>query len=145
MRNAGEPVDVEASLTLKWQNSRLLRHLYLANAAVLITHEIDSAYWQEWKLFGMPGGVQLFLILNLLLVVLVLHGFQGLLLQRPHGRTISWLLAAGGLFAVVFHGSYLLLGDPGFRLPVSLGLLMATGVLSLSQCLVLWKTRDRDV
>lgn len=25
--------------------------LYLANATVLITHEIDSAYWHEWELF----------------------------------------------------------------------------------------------
>jgi len=26
--------------------------LYLLNGAILLTHEIDSAYWQEWQLFG---------------------------------------------------------------------------------------------
>jgi len=25
--------------------------LYLANTALLIAHEIDSAYWKEWELF----------------------------------------------------------------------------------------------
>lgn len=34
--------------------------LYLLNAALLITHEIDSAYWHELEPFGIRGGIQLF-------------------------------------------------------------------------------------
>ena len=30
---------------------QLLLWLYLADAVLLITHEIDSAYWKEWNLF----------------------------------------------------------------------------------------------
>lgn len=30
----------------------LLFWIYLVNAVLLINHEIDSAYWQEWKLFS---------------------------------------------------------------------------------------------
>jgi len=30
---------------MMWQG---LLWLYLANAVLLITHEIDSAYWKEW-------------------------------------------------------------------------------------------------
>jgi hypothetical protein len=30
----------------------LLFWIYLINAVILINHEIDSAYWQEWKLFN---------------------------------------------------------------------------------------------
>jgi uncharacterized membrane protein len=42
-----------------------LQTLFLLNAAMLITHEIDSAYWKWRELFGLPGGLQLFLVLNL--------------------------------------------------------------------------------
>ena len=52
--------------------------LYLLGATVLITHEIDSAYWHEWKLFGIPGGIQAFVDLNLVLVILILYGHQAL-------------------------------------------------------------------
>ena len=47
----------------------LLLWLYLLNAAVLITHEIDSAYWHEWDLFGIPGGIQFFLVLKRSMVI----------------------------------------------------------------------------
>jgi len=60
----------------------IIMWLYLLNAAVLITHEIDSAYWHEWELFAMPGGIQLFLVLNLILVVFVLYGHQALVQGR---------------------------------------------------------------
>ena len=73
----------------------IIMWLYLLNAAVLITHEIDSAYWHEWELFGMPGGIQLFLVLNLLLVMLVLYGYQTLVQGRASGLVFSWLLVAG--------------------------------------------------
>lgn len=39
------------------RSTPLLQWLYLLNAAALITHEIDSAYWREWELFG----IQVFL------------------------------------------------------------------------------------
>lgn len=113
--------------------------LYLMNAAVLITHEIDSAYWQEWELFGIPGGIQLFLVLNLLLVGLVLYGFQALVQGRSVGLVFSWLLVAGGLFAVTIHSYFLLQGNEAFHLPVSFGLLTATFILSLAQAVALLK------
>ncbi len=115
--------------------------LYLMNAAVLITHEIDSAYWNEWELFGIPGGIQLFLILNLLLVILVLYGHQALIQGRAIGLVFSWLLVAGGLFAVTIHSYYLLQASEAFRLPVSLGLLTATFFLSLAQAVALLTLR----
>ena len=38
--------------------------LYLTNAVLLINHEIDSAYWKEWELFRLPGGIAGFLLLH---------------------------------------------------------------------------------
>lgn len=111
--------------------------LYLLNASALITHEIDSAYWHEWELFGMPGGIQLFLVLNLLLVTLVLYGHQALIQGRLSGFVFSWLLVAGGLAAVIIHSYFLLQGSEAFRLPFSLGLLIAIFFLSLAQAIAL--------
>jgi hypothetical protein len=117
--------------------------LYVLNAAVLITHEIDSAYWREWELFGIPGGIQGFLFLNFLLVIVVLYGFQALAMGRSSGIIFSWLLVAGGFFAVVIHTYFFLKGSEAFRLPASLVLLLATLVLSLAQALALLRARRR--
>jgi hypothetical protein len=118
---------------LNRHSRQTLLWLYVLNASILITHEIDSAYQEEWILFGLPGGVQWFLFLNLVLVIAVLYGLVALAQQRTAGIVLSWTLVAGGLFAVVIHGYFILSGDPSFRLPASLFLLGATLVLSVLQ------------
>ena len=119
----------------------VLLWLYLLNAAVLITHEIDSAFEKEWELFGLPGGVQLFLVLNFGLVVLILYGLYALARRRTSGRVLSWLLVAGGLFAVAAHSYFLARGNQSFRSPISLALLAATLVLSVAQAIVMRRQR----
>jgi hypothetical protein len=118
--------------------------LYLLNAAVLLTHQIDAAFWHEWELFHIPGGSQLNLLLNLPLIVLVLFGLVALAQGRPAARFLYGLLAATGLFTAGIHSYFLLHGDTGFRLPVSLGLLAATLLLSLAQ-IAAWPRAPRHV
>jgi hypothetical protein len=120
----------------------ILSWLYLMNATILITHQIDAAYWHEWDLFGMPGGIQLNLLLNIPLVMLVLFGQQRLTQGRTAGFVFSWVLVAGGMMAVSIHSYFFLLGDDAFRLPVSLGLLSATFLISLAQAIALFTLRD---
>lgn len=122
---------------------RIHEWLYLINATVLLTHQIDAAYWHEWNLFQLPGGVQLFLILNLPIVFLVLIGLQSLVLGRRSGIVISWLLVSSGLFAFGIHSFFLLQGDDAFKLPVSVGLLAATLVLSVAQAVTLFKLEKK--
>ncbi len=114
-----------------------LRRLYLVNATLLVAHEVDSAYWREWTLFHIPGGIQAFVVLNLVLIGVVLYGLQAVTLERASGIAFSWLVAAGGLFAVVVHSWFLVQGNPAFREPVSLVLLALVLVLSLSQAATL--------
>jgi hypothetical protein len=59
-------------------DTRAHRHLYLANATVLLSHQVDAAYWREWTLFHLPGGIQLFVLLNVPIVVAVLVGLERL-------------------------------------------------------------------
>lgn len=127
------------------RTKELAANLYLANAVVLITHEIDSAYWREWELFNLPGGIQLFLMLHIVLIGLVLYGYRLVILWGHAARLCSYLLASSGMLAVLIHGVFLLIGTPQFRSPTSLMLLAATLVLSLAQMVVARSLKSPDL
>lgn len=114
----------------------LLFWLYFINAILLITHEIDSAYWQEWNLFGLPGGLTLFLLLHLPLLFVVLLGLVLVYGQTPAGLVFSLILAGGGVFAFSIHTYYLKKGRKEFDLPVSKFILAAVLLASLGQLAV---------
>ena len=109
--------------------------LYLLNCALLFTHEIDSAFWKEWDLFGIPGGIQMFLFLNFLLLLVALFGFRQVLLGARGGQWFALLLGAAGIFAFSIHSYFILAGRPEFTLPASLVLLGLTLIVSLAQLL----------
>ena len=87
-------------------------NLYLLNFALLFTHEIDSAYWKEWELFRIPGGIQVFLVLN------------------------SLFLAASGVFAFFIHSYFILNGRCEFTMSASMVLLVLILIVSLEQGLI---------
>jgi hypothetical protein len=122
------------------RSNSLNANLYLSNAVVLITHEIDYAYWHEWELFRIPGGIQLFLILHIFLIGGVLWGYRSVVLWTLGARTFCYLLASLGLFAALIHGIFLATGAPQFRAPISVALLFATLVLSICQIIVVKRT-----
>ena len=80
--------------------------IYLINATLLITHEIDSAYWREWEMFRLPGGVNAFLVIHLPLVLIVLLGLvlvvkgKDLFTAKEKGPSLSVLV----LFLSMFSG-----------------------------------------
>jgi uncharacterized membrane protein len=125
------------------RTKELAANLYLANAVVLITHEIDSAYWHEWELFNLPGGIQLFLILHIGLVGLVLYGYRLVILWGRAAKLCSYVLASSGILAVLIHGIFLLMGAPQFRSHISLILLAATLFLALAQIVVVSTSNPR--
>lgn len=106
---------------------------YLVNATLLIVHEIDSAYWKEWELFRLPGGIGFFLLLHVPLVGLILWGLAELMLQSTAGLIMSLVLVAGGLFAFCAHMIFIKLGREQFKTPASIILLVATLLASLTQ------------
>ena len=107
--------------------------LYLANASVLLTHQIDAAYWHEWELFGLPGGAPFFVLTNVPTVFVVVWGAYALALGRTAGIVMSWALVASGLIAFGLHGFFLMRGNAAFDAPVSLALIGATLVISVAQ------------
>ena len=107
--------------------------LYLLNATILIDHEIDSAYWKEWKLFHLPGGEAGFLLLHIPLLMPVLYGL--VLADRGMfaGLILSLVVSVSGLLAFSIHTFFLHRGHPEFKTPVSLGLLWMILLVSLAQ------------
>jgi hypothetical protein len=110
--------------------------LYLANAILLINHEIDSAYWQEWRLFRLPGGIAGFLLLHFPLLFLILYGLVLVDRQTIAGLIISLLLGLGGIFAFSIHAFFLRRGRKEFDAPLSKLLLVATLLAAIVQVIV---------
>jgi hypothetical protein len=112
---------------------KLLLGLYLVNSVLLINHEIDSAYWKEWKLFRLPGGSTGFLLLHFPLLFLIL---LGLILVYRHswwGLIFSFALCFGGLFVFTVHTYFLGKGRAEFNKPISKFILVAILLVSLVQ------------
>ncbi len=111
----------------------MLKRLYWTNAALLATHEVDSAYWNEWRVFHLPFGAEGFLALHVALFALVLWGYELLLGGRRGGLWASLVLATAGVLALTVHGVLLLSGGTEFRVPLSILLLVAAGAVSAVQ------------
>jgi hypothetical protein len=110
--------------------------LYLVNATLLTVHEIDSAYWQEWKLFRLPGGASGFLLLHVPMVFVLFYGVVWIVRQSYAGIVLSLILAFCGIFAFSIHMFFIRTGHPEFRAPVSVAILVATLLVSLAQLTV---------
>jgi hypothetical protein len=111
----------------------LLFWLYLINVVWLVLHEMDSAYWKEWDLFHLPGGVGGFLALHFPLYVLALYGLVEVSRGSATGLILSLLVGAGGVGAFGIHTYFLRAGHPEFSTPVSKLILWAWLVMSLVQ------------
>jgi hypothetical protein len=106
---------------------------YLLNSVLLIVHEVDSAYWKEWELFKLPGGLDGFLLLHIPLIGVILFGLLEVAAGTVLGLYIYLVVDFGGFFAFGVHTYFLRKGDERFKAPVSRGLLYAILVVSLIQ------------
>ena len=114
----------------------ILFWIYLINATLLITHEIDSAYWEEWKLFGIPGGITTFLLLHLPILFFVLYGLI-LIYENTFARLIfSFILAISGIFAFSIHTYFMRRGHDEFKTTISRLILFSTLIFSILQLVI---------
>jgi len=111
--------------------------LYLLNLALLATHEIDSVFWHEWNLFNLPGGIDLFLVFNLVLILLFLFGFEKVVKWEKGASLFSYILAFSGIFAFVIHTYFILNGHPEFTSVISFAILLLTFITSIVQLIFL--------
>lgn len=116
----------------------LLFWIYMINATILINHEIDSAYWQEWKLINPndKNGINGFLILHFPMIIAILLGLVFIYDNKFVGLIFSFIVAAGGLFAFFFHFYHLRKGKPEFNTTLSKALIVSTFVISIIQIIL---------
>jgi hypothetical protein len=114
----------------------LLFWLYISNAVLLIDHEIDSAYWREWELFKLPGGITGFLLLHIPLLFFILAGLVLVTKNLFSGLVFSFILCLGGIFAFVIHTYFLHKGRTEFNKPFSKIILWLILLVSLIQLAV---------
>jgi len=114
----------------------LLLWLYLANSVLLINHKIDSAYWKEWELFKLPGGITGFLLIHFPLLLIILGGLILVSRHSPLGLVFSVLLCFGGIFAFAIHTYFLKKGRAEFNKSVSKLILAAILFVSIVQLIV---------
>jgi len=114
-----------------------LRWLFLANATVLLTHQIDAAYWHEWELFHIPGGNQVNLLANIPIIALVLYAHSRVVADIETGLPFYQLMAMLDFLTVGIPSFFFLLGSESFVQPMSIALFIATFVLSIWQLMAL--------
>jgi uncharacterized membrane protein len=119
-------------------NENLLFWIYLINAVILINHEIDSAYWQEWKLINPneKNGINGFLMIHFPMIFTMLLGLVLVSEDKLAGMIISLILSAGGLFAFIFHFYHLRKGRPEFNTMLSKGMIISTLMISIIQIIL---------
>ena len=111
----------------------ILTLIYLINATLLIVHEIDSAYWEEWKLFRLPGGLQGFLLIHIPLIALILYGLLEVNIRSLQGNVISIVVGLGGIFAFSIHTYFIRKGNNKFNTITSKTLLYLILICSIIQ------------
>jgi hypothetical protein len=111
----------------------ILFWIYLANTVLLILHEMDSAYWKEWELFHLPGGLTGFLLIHFPLYCLGLYGLVLVSKGTPAGLIYSLVISLAGVAAFSLHTYFLNKGRPEFNTPFSKLILWSTLLLSLVQ------------
>ena len=118
-------IHVIAMITAFW--------LYFANTILLICHEIESAYWKEWELFKMKGGITLFVTIHIPLLALIFYGMFEFYEKTTVGAIFSILISLGGIFAFSIHTYFIKKGNEEFTLPISKILLYSILVISILQ------------
>ncbi|MEG0184201.1 MAG: DUF6713 family protein [Stenotrophomonas sp.] len=98
---------------------------YLATLLSLVLHQIDAAFWHEWRMFHVPGGIQGFLLFNLVAIGVLLRGYRQVVLKLPSARRYALLCGALGVATTLIHAGFAALGRDEFNLPLSLLALLA--------------------
>ncbi len=115
--------------------TRSATRLYVAHLALLTTHQADAAFWHEWDVFGVPGGVSFFLAFNLGAVALVAAGLVRVAEGAPSARRAAVSCAALGLVTVALHAVFLWLDRAAFWTPPSIAILLGILAVSVAQLL----------
>jgi len=106
---------------------------YFLTLCLLVLHQIDAAYWHEWEMFYLPGGVQGYLAFNIIAIPIVILGYKHIVLRSNKAVFFARICAALGLLTFLIHGGFALAGFEQFHLPLSMAIILGCLVASVWQ------------
>jgi len=101
--------------------SRRVEVLYIGTLILATVHVVDSAYWHEWEVLGLPGGIQFFLVQSLALAVPFFLGVSKLAKGAQSGPLFGIALSGAGMLGFAIHAVLWERGGPEFRNVASIG------------------------
>ncbi len=97
-----------------------MERAYLVTMSLLIFHQIDAAYWKEWEMFHLPGGVQGYLIFNIIAIPVLLNGYKHLIRQSESAKIYSYICGTLAVVTFLIHAGFAMFGSRQFDLPLSI-------------------------
>jgi len=82
---------------------KILVLVYIINATLLLLHEIESAYFKEWEILKIPGGITGFLLLHIPIITILFWGAIEIEKQTSFGTIIAIIAGVGGLIPYIVH------------------------------------------
>ena len=118
-----------------------LNRIIVLNLALVLVHQVDAAFWREWEMFRLPGGIQLFNALNVGIFLVVLSCFVAVIERRLSGFRCSLVIALLCASVLPIHVAFALSGFTQFDLPFSIFLIAATFMVSIVQAVLTYQAR----
>lgn len=118
---------------------------YFLTMCLLILHQIDAAFWREWEMFYLPGGVQGYLVFNSLIIPVVLLGYKHVVQSSDKAIIFSTICATLGVATFLIHSGFALAGLEQFHLPLSMAIILLCLPTSLWQLIEVRKFSLRRV
>lgn len=106
---------------------------YFLTMCLLILHQIDAAFWREWEMFYLPGGIQGYLVFNGLIIPVVLLGYKHVVQSSDKAVVFATACASLGVLTFLIHSGFALAGFEQFHLPLSMAIVLLCLLTSLWQ------------
>jgi hypothetical protein len=119
-----------------------ISNLYIATFTLILVHQIDAAYWHEWDMFELAGGIQVFNLFNLALIPFLLLGFCRVACNQRNAHHHSVFVSSLGILVFVIHAGFFAFGFEQFQLPVSMAVIAGCGFFGLLQLYLTIKYRQ---
>jgi hypothetical protein len=119
----------------------MLNKVVILNLALVLTHQVDGAYWHEWEMFQLPGGIQLNNFINVLTFIALLCLFVPVVQRKVSGMTCSLVIAAISALVLPIHVGFAIAGYQQFHLSFSIFIIVGTFLLSILQVVLTHRAR----
>lgn len=111
---------------------KLITLFFILNATILLLHEIESSYEQEWEILKLPGKITGFLLLHIPIILLLFYGVLEIERLSHIGLFLGIITGIGGLIPFLVH-KVLVVRKDKFNLHISnalIGLNIITGIIT---------------